>query len=111
MKEHIVNRLRIFLAVICAAVMLMVPPFSMADDVAVERAALVRLIHELEQLEAQIQKAESAAVSTQRVHFQYLWLRADLNKVQAGIREYLDTAPSTLNTPRAIPPLAGDYIR
>ncbi len=111
MKGYIVNRLRIFLAVVCATVTLMVAPFSMADDVAVERAALVRLIHELEQLEFMIQKAENAAVSTQRVHFQYFWLRADLNKVQAGIREYLDAAPSTLNTPRTIPPLAGDYIR
>jgi len=74
----------------------------------IERAELVRLIHELEQLEALIEDAETAAVSTQRVHFQYLWLRADFDKIKAGIREYLDTAPTT---PRVLPPLAGDYIR
>ena len=34
--------------------------------------------------------------------------RADLEKVKAGIREYLDSLPVTPHVP---PPLAGDYIR
>ena len=77
-------------------------------DAATERAELVRLIHELEALEPVIQQAEAAGVSTQRIRFQYGWLRGDLEKVKAGIREYLDTVPAT---PRIPPPLAGDYLR
>lgn len=83
-------------------------PSSARADAPTERKDLVRLIHELDELEVTVQQAESAAVSTHRVRFQYAWLRADLEKIKAGIREYLDTAPTT---PRAVPPLAGDYIR
>jgi RAQPRD family integrative conjugative element protein len=83
------------------------PAISIADTVT-ERAELVRLIHELEGLDARIERAEAAASSTQRVHFQYSWLRSDLARVKAGIREYLDSVPVT---PRDVPPLAGDYIR
>lgn len=84
-----------------------VPTQSMADAAA-ERAELVRLLHELENLELVVASAETAAVSTQRIRFQYVWLRGDIEKIKAGIREYLDTAPVT---PRVPPPLAGDYIR
>ena len=73
-----------------------------------ERAELVRLINELDRLDALIAQAEARAVTTQRVRFQYSWLRADLEKVKAGIREYLDSVPVTPHVP---PPLAGDYIR
>jgi RAQPRD family integrative conjugative element protein len=73
-----------------------------------ERADLVRLINELDRLDALIAQAEAGAVTTQRVRFQYPWLRADLDKVKAGIREYLDSVPVTPHVP---PPLAGDYIR
>jgi RAQPRD family integrative conjugative element protein len=73
-----------------------------------ERAELVRLINELDRLDALIAQAEAGAVTTQRVRFQYPWLRADLEKVKAGIREYLDSVPVTPHVP---PPLAGDYIR
>jgi len=92
----------------CAMAAFIAASMSMASDAEVERAALVRLIHELERVEPLIRQAETAAVSTERVQFQYLWLRADLDKIKAGIREYLDAAPIT---PRVIPPLAGDYIR
>jgi len=77
-------------------------------DLQEERADLVRLINELERLEALIEHAESGAITTQRVRFQYPWLRADLDKVKAGIREYLDSVPVAPHVP---PPLAGDYIR
>jgi RAQPRD family integrative conjugative element protein len=77
-------------------------------DAAGERAELVRLLHELESLDLVVSSAETAAVSTQRIRFQYVWLRGDIEKMKAGIREYLDSAPVT---PRVPPPLAGDYIR
>jgi RAQPRD family integrative conjugative element protein len=83
-------------------------PTRLMADAAGERAELVRLIHELENLELVIGNAEAAGVSTQRIRFEYSWLRGDIEKVKAGIREYLDTVPVT---PRVPAPLAGDYIR
>lgn len=83
-------------------------PLEARADIAAERGELARLLHELEQLETRIQAAESEASSTQRVHFQYAWLRVDLARVKLGIREYLETMPLA---PRTVPPLAGDYIR
>jgi len=83
------------------------PTASLADG-QTERTELARLIHELEQIERLIEQAETAAESSQRIHFQYDWLRGDLARVKAGIREYLETVPLT---PRTVTPLAGDYIR
>jgi RAQPRD family integrative conjugative element protein len=91
-----------------SALMLSATPSDSFADAQAERAELVRLLHELDSLEALIEKAEVNAISTQRIHFQYGWLRGDLAKIKAGIREYLDTVPAT---PRVPPPLAGDYIR
>jgi RAQPRD family integrative conjugative element protein len=90
-----------------AIAVLAIPALSLADADS-ERTELARLIHEIEQLERVIEEAESAADSVQRVHFQYPWLRTDLARVKAGIREYLESVPLT---PRVITPLAGDYIR
>lgn len=84
-----------------------VSPVSRADA-STERAELVRILREIENLELIVQDAEAASVSTQRIRFQYGWLRGDLEKIKAGIREYLDTAPVT---PRVPVPLGGDYIR
>jgi RAQPRD family integrative conjugative element protein len=83
------------------------PTTSLADP-ETERTELARLIHELEQLEHVIKQAEAQADSAQRIQFQYNWLRNDLARLKAGIREYLETVPLT---PRTITPLAGDYIR
>jgi RAQPRD family integrative conjugative element protein len=95
-------------AITMAALTLTAVPVRLRADAATERTELARLIHELEQIERVIQLAESAADSSQRVHFQYDWLRNDLARLKAGIRAYLETVPLT---PRTIPPLAGDYIR
>jgi RAQPRD family integrative conjugative element protein len=78
------------------------------SDAAAERADLMHVLYELDNLESLIAEAEGNAVSTLRIRFQYAWLRGDLEKVKTGIREYLDTVPVT---PRVPPPLAGDYIR
>ena len=83
-------------------------PTVLLADAESERAELARLIDELEQLERVIREAEAAADSAQRIHFQYGWLRTDLARVKAGIREYLESVPLT---PRTVTPLAGDYIR
>jgi RAQPRD family integrative conjugative element protein len=103
-------RAAIFCRAVLASFALMAAsvPTICSADAATERAELVRLLHELENLETLVARAEASAVSTQRIRFQYLWLRGDLEKVKAGVREYLDTAPVT---PRVPAPLAGDYIR
>lgn len=83
-------------------------PTRVSADTETERTELARLIHELEQIERLIQQAEAAADSTERIRFQYDWLRIDLARVKTGIREYLETVPLV---PRTVTPLAGDYIR
>ena len=95
------------LLVVAIAIGLSATDVAFADPQG-ERAELVRLINELDRLDFLIAQAEAGAVTTQRVRFQYPWLRADLEKVKAGIREYLDSVPVTPHVP---PPLAGDYIR
>ena len=96
------------LAIFLASFAVIVPPATSLADAQTERTELSRLIHELEQLERLIEQAETAAESSQRVQFQYDWLRGDLARVRAGIHEYLESVPLT---PRTVTPLAGDYIR
>ncbi|MBP1152279.1 MULTISPECIES: RAQPRD family integrative conjugative element protein [unclassified Methylocaldum] len=78
-----------------------------ADDDG-ERAALARLIHELDALAPLIAEAETQANPESRVRFHYGWLRQDIEHVKLGIREHIE-APRT--TPREFPPLKGDYRR
>ena len=80
-------------------------PAALADADA-ERATLARLLHELKLLEPLIARSKAEADPDARIHFQYDWLRQDLERVRAGIQAHLD-APR--NTPRPVPPLRGDY--
>lgn len=73
-----------------------------------ERAALARLIHDIEALEPLVREAEGHADYDARVRFRYDWLREDLERVRMGIREHMN-APRAM--PREIPPLRGDYRR
>jgi len=103
------NRQTFFaLAILLVSIAVIAPPTPSFADAQTERTELARLIHELEQLERLIEQAEAAAESSQRIHFQYDWLRGDLARVRAGIRGYLESVPLT---PRTVTPLAGDYIR
>jgi RAQPRD family integrative conjugative element protein len=109
-EPHVTQALRpnLTLAIIAVAFALSVRPDPSLADAETERTELARLIHEIEQLERVIEQADAQADSSQRVQFQYDWLRNDLARVKAGVREYLETVPLT---PRTITPLAGDYIR
>ena len=71
-----------------------------------ERAALARLVGEIDQLAPLLSEAEAKADSKDRVRFGYAWLREDLDKVKAGIRSHLDR-PRT--EPQAVEPLLGEY--
>jgi len=73
-----------------------------------ERAALARLIHELEALTPLINKASAQAEPDIRIRFQYDWLRQDLMRIRTGIAEHIN-APRA--EPRKVPPLKGDYRR
>ena len=77
-------------------------------DADAEREALARVIHELKTLEPLIRSAESQANPDARIRFRYDWLRQDLARVRAGVREHID-APRA--EPRTFPPLRGDYRR
>ena len=79
--------------------------FADADG---ERAALARVIHELQAIDPLITEAASQANPDARVRFQYDWLRQDLDRMRFGIQEHIDTPRSE---PRTFPPLRGDYRR
>ena len=79
--------------------------FADADG---ERAALARIIHELQAIQPLITEASSQANPDVRIRFQYDWLREDLDRIRLGIQEHIDTPRSE---PRTFPPLRGDYRR
>jgi len=79
--------------------------FADADG---ERAALARIIHELQAIQPLITVASSQANPDARIRFQYEWLRQDLHRIRIGIQEHIDTPRSE---PRTFPPLRGDYRR
>ena len=81
--------------------------FAVAD-VDGERAALARIVHELQAIEPLITEATSQANPDARIRFQYDWLRQDLHRIRIGIQEHIDTPRSE---PRTFPPLRGDYRR
>jgi len=81
--------------------------FAVADADG-ERAALVRITHELQTIEPLIEKAASQANPDARVRFQYDWLRQDLDQIRLGIQEHINAPRSE---PRTFPPLRGDYRR
>lgn len=78
-----------------------------ADDDG-ERAALTRLVHEIEALEPLIAEAQARSNPDARIKFHYGWLRNDLAKVKLGVREHIEHPRSE---PRTFPPLEGDYRR
>jgi|TARA_A100000171_G_scaffold33490_1_gene31908 RAQPRD family integrative conjugative element protein len=82
-----------------------IAPCSLADADG-ERAMLARLLHEIVLLEPLVARSEAEVDPDARIHFQYDWLRQDLERVRAGIQAHLD-APR--NEPRPVPPLRGDY--
>ena len=84
------------------------PTHSAVADADGEREALARITHELHSIESLISEAASQANPDARIHFQYDWLRQDLDRIRLGIQEHID-APRA--EPRTFPPLRGDYRR
>jgi len=91
------------LALVIAVFGFTVPTDSDSDT---ERAALIQLVDEIEDLSKLIDHAEQAANPTARIQFQYDWLRRDLKLVRQGIESHFETPSSE---PREFEPLHGDY--
>jgi RAQPRD family integrative conjugative element protein len=86
---------------------LVTTPAAFADADA-EREALAKIIHELNALEALINRAEANTEKDSRIRFRYDWLRQDLKQVRDGIQSHIDSPRAQ---PRSFPPLRGDYRR
>ena len=79
------------------------PTYAITDQ---ERAVLHRLYLELNLIEEITGDAEQAINPMDRRQFDYQSLRADLEKIQQGI---LDTVNSERREPRSLPPIEGEY--
>ena len=86
----------------------MLPLHSAMADPDGERAALARIVNELQALQPLIDEAAAQADPDARVRFQYDWLRQDLDRIRLGIEAHIDTPRAE---PRSFPPLRGDYRR
>ena len=95
------------LAVLLAVSLSALQP-AIADDTP-EREQLAALTRQLDLLDRLAEHAAHTAPQERaRYHFDYARLRADLNRVRAGLQDYL--VPQRAQ-PRDPVPLAGDYIR
>ncbi|HCF3767692.1 TPA: RAQPRD family integrative conjugative element protein [Pseudomonas aeruginosa] len=84
-------------------------PASAADGLASECEQLAALTRQLDLIDRLAEHAANTAPQERtRYHFDYARLRADLNRVRAGLQDYL--VPQRAQ-PRDPVPLAGDYVR
>lgn len=80
-----------------------------ASDNAAEHEMLAAVTRQLELLDRLAERAATTAPQERtRYHFDYARLRADLERVRTGVRDYL--VPQRAQ-PRDPVPLAGDYMR
>ena len=80
-----------------------------ADSLASEREQLAALARQLDLIDRLAEHAANTAPQERaRYHFDYAQLRADLERVRAGLQDYL--VPQRAQ-PRDPVPLAGDYVR
>lgn len=82
---------------------------AMASDGAMEREQLAALVRQIELTDRLTEHtANSAPQEHVRYHFDYARLRADLQRIRAGVQDYL--VPQRAQ-PRDPVPLMGDYTR
>lgn len=80
-----------------------------AGDATAEHEQLAALVRQLNLIDRLAEHAANTAPQERaRYHFDYARLRADLNRVRAGLQDYL--VPQRAQ-PRDPVPLAGDYVR
>ena len=95
-----------FIAPITLAITLVLAALTLHADRGAERAALTRLVEEMDRLEPLIARAERESEIHDRVRFRYDWLRRDLEEVKSGVETFLQ---DTEFTPRTFEQLQGDY--
>ena len=82
---------------------------AIASDGALEREELSALIRQIELTDRLTEQTANAAPQEHaRYHFDYARLRADLQRIRAGVQDYL--VPQRAQ-PRDPVPLTGDYTR
>ena len=97
------------LAVLLAVSFSALQPAVAADGVAMEREQLTALARQLDLIDRLAEHAANTAPQERaRYHFDYGRLHADLQRVRAGLQDYL--VPQRAQ-PRDPVPLAGDYVR
>lgn len=80
---------------------------SARADTALENETLARIVHVLDSLQPLIQEAQAQQESGERVQFDYVALRQDIQRVKTGIQRKF--AENRLE-PRIIKPIQGDYL-
>ena len=96
------------LAVLLAVSFSALQPAVAADGVAMEREQLTALARQLDLIDRLAEHAANTAPQERaRYHFDYVRLHADLQRVRAGLQDYL--VPQRAQ-PRDPVPLAGDYV-
>ena len=97
------------LAVVLAVPFSVLQPAVAADGLASEREQLAALARQLKLIDRLAEHAANTAPQERtRYHFDYGRLHADLQRVRAGLQDYL--VPQRAQ-PRDPVPLVGDYVR
>jgi len=88
--------------------LVMLLPFTQTvfADGDLERSNLEKFVAEIDFLIERVDQIQQTPISDQRIIFNYQYLRSDLQKIKAGIRDHLNRS---LATGRRIKPLKGDY--
>jgi len=91
------------------SVLLLASPAPVLASGAIEREQLAALARQLNLIDRLAEHAANTAPQERaRYHFDYARLHADLQRVRAGLQDYL--VPQRAQ-PRDPVPLAGDYVR
>jgi len=96
------------LALVLAVALASTPP-ALAGDDAMEHAQLAALVRQLDLMERNARHGASLAQDERaRYHFDYARLQRDIERIRAGINDYLTPQRAQ---PRDPVPLTGDYVR
>lgn len=95
---------RVYLLIFACVLLLL--GIGLEADPEAERAALLRLVKELDRLELLVDRAERERDTEANIRFRYDWLRSDLDKVKSGVNDYVNR---TQLEPISIESIRGNY--
>lgn len=79
-----------------------------ASDTAVESARLAALVRQLDMIDRMAQTSETVASPRARYHFDYSRFRSDIERVRAGVQDYLNPSRAQPRDPET---LGAEYRR